>query len=73
MTDITEEQTLFWSVYLMGDIWSDVARIPSAFNDHVFVLVTVQQFKCFSNLGHKQHADSKRKWANYQLVTFYIC
>lgn len=35
----------------MCDVWSDVSRISSTFNNNVFVLVTVQQFKCFPNLN----------------------
>lgn len=39
------------SVYLVRDVWSYIARIFSTFDDNVFVLVTVQQFKCFPNLA----------------------
>lgn len=45
------------NVYLVCDVWSYIARISSTFDDNVFVLVTVQQFKCFPNLktAHEQH------------------
>lgn len=44
MTDIAEEHSTHYSklsVYLVCDIWSYIARIPSTFDDHIFVLVTV--------------------------------
>lgn len=34
----------------MCDIWPYVARVPSTFDDHIFVLVAVQQLERLSNL-----------------------
>lgn len=37
-------------IYLMSDVRSYTSRISTTFYNHIFMLITVQQLKCFSDL-----------------------
>lgn len=41
------------TAYLMCNVRSNLPWVPSTFDDHALVLVTVQQFKCLANLTGK--------------------